>query len=572
MVPDVSTGSSTLGLVNYLFGPGRRDEHIDPHIVAAWDMAGAPDPGRDHEATYSQLARRLDHYVDLRTRELGGHKPPQHVWHCPVRTAPGDRYLTDAEWAEVARCIVAAAGIAPEDDGMACRWIAVRHADDHIHILATTVRADSRRPRTHRDGQRAQQECRKIEVDFGLRRLKPGDLTAPPTPTGAERAKAERQGQDVTAREWLREQAYTVAAAVRSVDDYFTVLTSLGIQVKQRIGPESGEVTGYSLAAPGDTARGEPVWYGGSKLAPDLSFNRLCERLPTQDVTDRPQHIDDPHMAWRGAEWAVRTAHSVLDSGNDAAAQGQLDAFSDVLHNLARAVHGSHQDELQAAATAFNRARRSAIRADHQAATSLRDAAGELAYARDEPGGLAIALIFAALHLARAAANWHALRGHQQQAAAAEQALLHLRAGYQQASAPVLADLSRRAPGQQTIDRFESTVRQAIPDHADQILADPVWPALTTTLARAETAGHNPRQLLSEVAAERELATADSPAQVLVWRITAQPNKRMQGARRRSTVSATSFASTPQPAPTTVREQSSDRSQRQARGGPRHGR
>ncbi|WP_328741951.1 mobilization protein [Streptomyces caniferus] len=572
MVPDVSTGSSTLGLINYLFGPGRRDEHTDPHIVAAWDMAGAPDPGRDHEATYGQLARRLDHHVDLRTRELGGHKPPQHVWHCPVRTAPGDRYLTDAEWAEVARRIVAATGIAPEGDEKACRWIAVRHADDHIHILATTVRADGRRPRTHRDGQRAQQECRKIEVEFGLRRLKSGDLTAPPTPTGAERAKAERQSQGVTAREWLREQAYTVAAAVRSVDDYFTVLTSLGIQVKQRIGPESGEVTGYSLAAPGDTARGEPVWYGGSKLAPDLSFNRLRERLPTQDVTDRPQHIDDPHMAWRGAEWAVRTAHTVLDSGDDAAAQGQLDAFSDALHNLARAVHGPHRAELQAAATVFNRARRSAIRADHQAATSLRDATRELAYARDEPGGLAIAFIFAALHVARAAANWHAQRGHQQQAAAAEQALLHLWVGYQQVSAPVLADLSRRAPGQQTIDRFESTVRQAIPDHADQILADPVWPALTTTLARAETAGHNPHQLLSEVAAERELATADSPAQVLVWRITAQPNKRMQGARRRSTVSATSFASAPQPAPTTVREQSSDRSQRQARGGPRHGR
>lgn len=115
MVPDVSTGSSTLGLINYLFGKGRRDEHTDPHTVAAWDMAGAPDPGRDPTATYAQLARRLDHHVDLRTRELGGKQPPQHVWHCPVRTAPGDRYLTDAEWAEVARRVVAATGIAPRE-------------------------------------------------------------------------------------------------------------------------------------------------------------------------------------------------------------------------------------------------------------------------------------------------------------------------------------------------------------------------------------------------------------------------------------------------------------------------
>ncbi len=417
MVPDVSTGSDTRGLIVYLFGPGRRDEHTDPHIVAAWDMVGAPDPG----ATYTELAKRLDHHFDLRTRELGGKKPPKHVWHCPVRTAPGDRYLTDAEWAEVARRVVAATGIAPKGDDKACRWIAVRHADDHIHILATTVRADGRRPRTNRDGWRAQKECRKIEAEFGLRQLKSGDLTAPRTPTGAERAKAERQGQAVTAREWLREQAYVVAAAVHSIDDYFTVLGSLGIQVEPRIGPETGEVTGYSLAAPGDT-----VFFGGSKLAPDLSYNRLCERLPDQEVADRPQSAADPAGPWRRTESALHTARTVLDDGDDAMAQGRLDAFSDTLHNLARAAPGPRQAELAAAARAFNRARRSVIRADHHAATELRQAARELAYAPNIPGGLAIAVVFAALHLARAAAHWHAQRGHEQQAAAAEPSVRHL--------------------------------------------------------------------------------------------------------------------------------------------------
>ncbi|WFB09917.1 mobilization protein [Streptomyces sp. LX-29] len=557
MVPDVSTGSDTRGLIAYLFGPGRRDEHTDPHIVVAWDMTGAPDPGRDPNATYTQLAKRLDHHVDLRTRELGGKEPPQHVWHCPVRTAPGDRYLTDAEWADVARRIVAATGIAPEGDEKACRWIAVRHADDHIHIMATTVRADGRRPRTNRDGQRAQAECRKIEAEFGLRRLKSGDLTAPKTPTGAERAKAERQGQEKATREWLREQAYAVAAAVRSIDDYFTVLGSLGIRVKPRIGPESGEVTGYSLAAPGDT-----IWYGGSSLAPDLSYNRLRERLPTQDVADCPQPVADPADTWRRTESAVRTARTVFDAGDDAVAQGHLEAFGDTLLNLARATPGPHQTELQAAAQAFNRARRSAIRADHQAATELREAAKELTYAPNIPGGLAIALVFAALHLARAAAHWHARRGHEQQAAAAEQAVRHLQASYRQAAEPVLADLARRAPRATTAHRFEQDLRAAIPDHADRILADPAWPALTTTLARAETAGHNPRHLLTEVAARRELDTAERPAEVLNWRITAQPNRRVQAARRQSVRSTRPIAQAPQLAPTTVGEPSAERGRR----------
>ncbi|WP_069739105.1 mobilization protein [Streptomyces sp. EN27] len=562
MVPDVSTGSDTRGLIVYLFGPGRRDEHTDPHIVAAWDMAGAADPGRDPAATYTQLAKRLDTHVDLRTRELGGKKPPQHVWHCPVRTAPGDRYLTDTEWAEVARRIVHATGIAPEGDDKACRWIAVRHADDHIHIMATTVRADGRRPRTHRDGQRAQAECRKIEAEFGLRRLKSGDLTAPRTPTGAERAKAERQGQTVTARQWLREQAYAVAAAVRTEADYFTVLQSLGIKVKTRLGPETGDVIGYSLAAPGDTnAAGEPVRYGGSKLAPDLSINRLRERLPDQKLADRPRHVVDPADPWRHTTTAIHAARTVLDSDDDAAAQGHLAAFGDALYNIASATTGPHRAELRSAAMAFNRARRSATRADHQAATALRKAAKELAYASGEPGGFAIALLFATVHLARAAATWHEQRGHEQQAAAAEEALRHLQAGYQQAAAPVLADLTRRAPRAATARRYEQDVRAALPNHADRILADPTWTALTTTLAHAETAGHNPRRLLAKVGAQRELDSAERPAEVLNWRITAQPNRRTQAARSRSTISRTSARSaTPHPPATPVATRPEERS------------
>ncbi|MFJ2916460.1 relaxase/mobilization nuclease domain-containing protein [Streptomyces sp. NPDC087307] len=560
MVPDVSTGSDSRGLIAYLFGPGRRDEHTNPHIVAAWDMAGAPDPGRDPAATYTQLAKRLDHHVDLRTRELGGKKPAKHVWHCPVRTAPGDRYLTDAEWAEVARRVVHATGIAPEGDERACRWIAVRHADDHIHIMATTVRVDGRRPRIHQDGRRAQAECRKIETEYGLRRLRSGDLTAPRTPTGAERAKAGRQGHSVTARQWLRERAYAVAAAVHAEADYFTVLQSLSIKVKTRLGPESG----YSLAAPGDTnSAGEPVWYGGSKLAPDLSINRLRERLPEQEIADRPRFAADPAEPWQHTITAIETAHIVLDSDDDAAAQAHLAAFGDTLYNIASATLGPHRAELRAAASTFNRARRSATRADHQAATPLSQAAKELAYASNEPGGLAIALLFAAVHLVRAAAKWHEQRGHAQQAAAAEEAFRYLQASYQQAATPVLADLAHRAPRAATARRFEQDVRAALPNHADRILTDLTWAALTTTLAQAETAGHNPRRLLIEVGTRRELDSAERPAEVLNWRITAQPNRRTQAARSRSTTSGTTSTSArSRPPATSVGRRPEERSRR----------
>ncbi|WP_330240554.1 hypothetical protein [Streptomyces sp. NBC_00525] len=76
---------------------------------------------------------------------------------------------------------------------------------------------------------------------------------------------------------------------------------------------------------------------------------------------------------------------------------------------------------------------------------------------------------------------------------------------------------------------------------------------MTTTLAHAETAGHSPRRLLAEVGTQRELDSAERPAEVLNWRITAQPNRRAQAARSRSTTSGTSsMSATPQPPATPV--------------------
>jgi hypothetical protein len=43
MVPKIRRGSRTHGLLVYLYGPGKRDEHTDPHLVGSWD-GFAPDP------------------------------------------------------------------------------------------------------------------------------------------------------------------------------------------------------------------------------------------------------------------------------------------------------------------------------------------------------------------------------------------------------------------------------------------------------------------------------------------------------------------------------------------------
>lgn len=62
-------------------------------------------------------------------------------------------------------------------------------------------------------------------------------------------------------------------------------------------------------------------------------------------------------------------------------------------------------------------------------------------------------------------------------------------------------------------------MRQAVPTHAAAVLADPASATLAAHLIKATAEGHQPAELLAEVAGARDLADADSVAQVLTWRV-----------------------------------------------------
>jgi hypothetical protein len=67
-----------------------------------------------------------------------------------------------------------------------------------------------------------------------------------------------------------------------------------------------GQVTGYAVAMPGDTAKnGQPVWYGGGKLAADLSWPRLSRRWASPIRPDSPLTGEEAGALW---EYAARTA------------------------------------------------------------------------------------------------------------------------------------------------------------------------------------------------------------------------------------------------------------------------
>ncbi|MFB7672698.1 hypothetical protein ACFC26_14935 [Kitasatospora purpeofusca] len=73
--------------------------------------------------------------------------------------------LGDARWAEAARRVLAATGIAPDGDPLGCRWIAVRVDSHGIRIIAPMARRDGRSPRLDRDLSRARAACQLLDVE-----------------------------------------------------------------------------------------------------------------------------------------------------------------------------------------------------------------------------------------------------------------------------------------------------------------------------------------------------------------------------------------------------------------------
>ncbi|GGU77453.1 hypothetical protein FHX79_112645 [Streptomyces cavourensis] len=544
MIAKISSGQSTAGLIRYLYDTKKAKDHTDPHLVASWD-GFAPDPGRadDFDATKRHLVADLDLHV--KQAERLGRAPDKYVWHCSIRAAETDRHLSDEEWADIARRVVAATGIAPDGDPNGCRWVAVRHAPDHIHIAATKVRADLRTARHWNDYLTADRELAAIEKEYGLFQIVRGDRTAAKRPTRAEQEKATRAGHAHTAREQLRTTVRTAVAAATSTTEFIGLLQHTnGIFVDVKHFP-SGDVRGYTVALQGDTnGKQEPIWYSGSELSPDLSFPKIRKRL---DATDQP-HGQRRANPWHQATAAAERIPHRLEHGEDAAAQAHLAALGEALDALPFLAPPDIRPQFRKAAEAFERATRSRIQAEHQHARALRGAVRAMVREPAPKDGALLAMFLdAAILTVIAAARWHQLRHHDQQVAAAHQTLVHLQAAYEQTAIAPLTVLVQRRPPQQVVERHILFVRQTVPDHAEQILQDPTFDALAAVLADAEKAGHDPTQLLQQAADQRALDDARRPARVLTWRVErlstrSAPSARARAAQAQSPARRTSTA------------------------------
>lgn len=321
------------GLLSYLVGPGRSNEHTEPHLVAgdAALLAWFDDNELDSEA-----GRSIAQHLDRPAKAYGGEVNGGHVWHCSLALRAEEGRLTDQRWQEIASTFVDRMGFGDHEGTRApTRWVAVHHGlssngNDHVHVVVNLVREDGTKASIHNDRIRARDLCRELEKEFGLQQLESAERGRATVgyQYGEREAQARRRARGVFEqsrrggtehRTWgglsegerqvlveaqmrsdqprweLARKVRACATASESEGEFVRRLRQHSVLVRPRfLEGRTDVVTGYSVAAK-PVAGERPIWYGGGQLGKDLTLPRLRSEWP-----------DTAHGAEAAvAEWAA---------------------------------------------------------------------------------------------------------------------------------------------------------------------------------------------------------------------------------------------------------------------------
>ena len=249
------------------------------------------------------------------------------------------------------------------------------------------------------------------------------------------------------ARGLLRQKVGDAAAHARDEAGFFARLRETGVLVRLRFSEiDPGQVTGYAIALSGLVGEDRaPLWYGGGRLAPQLTLPRLRTawarrsgeagwKLGTPWWAGSEREALYRHAARQAAAAAEHIRHSAR--GHPTAAADTAWAAADALHSAARALR---DPELRRAADAYHRAARppyGRIPLHTRSGDRLRATARLLALVGNigGDGTLAVAALVASLlDLAAAVTELRQAQQHAAQAAAARRAAEHLHRAHTQA-------------------------------------------------------------------------------------------------------------------------------------------
>ena len=289
-------------LVSYLFGPGRCNEHVNQHLVAGYADAVFTADSRLWQDEPGKLrsvrkeARELGWQVDYPRSRWQADVSRGHVWHCSLSLKAEEGPLTDAQWTQAGHALVDALGFSNAQGKAPCRWIAVRHGlskdgNDHIHVAVSLVREDGTKASTWNDYRKAGKVCEELECRFGLEHV-PGRSThrSVPEPSRKDREISAARGDPEPLRVRLERTVRGCAAAARSEAHFIALARANGLLIRPRYADDPGPrtVAGYAVAARDGrqafsrkTGTTGPVWFGGGKLASDLTLPALRRRWET---------------------------------------------------------------------------------------------------------------------------------------------------------------------------------------------------------------------------------------------------------------------------------------------------
>lgn len=319
MIPNIVTGGDTGGLMRYLVGPGRANEHENPHVIA-----GSRDIVRkwgDWEtisvSQASEIATRLDAYMhETGTFPTGkarrfnpatgqvewtGEIEATHVWHCSLSLSPEEAALGDEVWGRIASDFMSEMGFTGSDGKAPCRWVAIHHGSaknggDHIHIAATIVREDGTKWSPWYDQRKAQRTCNTLEHRYGLLVVESREHgRGSRCDSAAAQNAAKRAGASRTDRAVLEERLRAAATAADREADFVRRARRLGVRLHPRFARgRTDVVVGYSAALRTEDGQ-QTRWWGGGRIARDLTLTQLRTRWE-----DTPTSSLEAVEAWKG--------------------------------------------------------------------------------------------------------------------------------------------------------------------------------------------------------------------------------------------------------------------------------
>lgn len=180
MIAKITRGSRVGDIAAYLHGPGKANEHQyrDGSTRVRGGQVIGGNLGRDGDQSGSRWAQ------DLRAAQAMRSEIKNAIWQTSLRAAPGDRRLSDAEWADAGQTFAEKMGFDQHP------WVMVRHGEDHVHIVTSRVSETGAVWHARQDFRQAQSAAKQLEQDYGL--------TEAPRQRVAARvrtpAKAEREG------------------------------------------------------------------------------------------------------------------------------------------------------------------------------------------------------------------------------------------------------------------------------------------------------------------------------------------------------------------------------------------